>query len=440
MSFFTRLLDPAPRERVAGKYRFTDDWRAWVVAAGVGVALLLVSLIALFGDDYTRARFMFAYLTGWTFCLSISLGALLFVMAQHITKAKWVTVVRRVPEMIMANFVLLAVLSIPIVIDLISSHSVLYHWRHPELYVAGPDFDPVLAEKTWYLNLPFALGRIAFYFFVWIVVSTKLYRESVRQDTDPIAETSRRLRFTSGWGIPLVGVTTAFAGFDFLMGLDPHWFSTMFGVYFFAGGFVASIALTTFLVILFKRTGPLEGVVTTEHLQDLGKYLFAFTAFWAYIAFSQYMLIWYANLPEETLFYEHRFQHGWEAFSKSLVWFHFVLPFLILLPRAAKRLVPVLAVMAVWTLVMHWMDHFWVAMPVVDILHGAELHATGAASEAVHEVAEHAPHAGFHWVDFAAWFGLFGLFLGATLWRAGRHSATPYNDPYFAQSVRFENV
>jgi hypothetical protein len=211
-------------------------------------------------------------------------------------------------------------------------------------------------------------------------------------------------------------------------------------VYFFAGGFVSSIALITLLTILFKRSGPLSEIATTEHLQDMGKYLFAFTAFWAYIAFSQYMLIWYGNLPEETLFYEHRFLHGWEYFSKALIWAHFVIPFLVLLPRFSKRFTPILSVMAVWILVMHWFDLFWVAMPIVDILYGAEMHGATVQTLEAADHLETAVHAGFHWVDFAAWLGLFGIFLGATFWRASRHSATPYNDPYFSASLHFENV
>ncbi len=416
----SRLIDPVDddRDRVAGRYRFLADSRAWMIPTALGVAGLVVGLIGAFGDHYS---FWYSYLTAWVFCLSIALGTLLFVMFQHLPRAKWVTAVRRVPELLMANFWVLALLGLPIF--LFGMHD-LYHWTHHELFdPADPHYDPILAGKQGYLNLPFFYARIAFYFAVWITVSTKLYRLSVRQDTEPRDDVGADLRRVSAWGVPLVALTTAFAGFDLVMSLDPHWFSTMFGVYFFAGGFVASIAAMTLMVLALQKAGMLPEV-NAEHHHDLGKYLFAFTVFWTYIAFSQYMLIWYGNLPEETVWFEHRFTHGWETVSWALFWFHFILPFFILIPRFTKRVVPILAVMCVWTLVMHWIDLWWLIRPNLYVATDNELYQ----------------HAAFAWTDFALWLGMVGLVVGATLWRATRHSITPYNDPYFAFSLRFQNV
>ena len=426
---FTRLIDPvdADRDRVARKYQFTSDSRAWLAPLGLGVALCLVSLVGYFGDHY---QFWYSYLTAWVFCLSISLGALFFVMFQHVPKAKWVTAVRRFPEMLMANFWLLALFGLPIF--LFGMHD-LFHWTHAELYdPTGSYYDEVVAGKAGYFFWPGPLGgmpwffyaRIVLYFASWIIVSTKLYRTSVRQDTEPRADVGKDLRRVSAWGIPLVAVTTGFAAFDLVMSLDPHWFSTIFGVYFFAGGFLAAIAAVTFMAIAYRQAGMLRMEVNDEHYHDLGKYLFAFTVFWTYIAFSQYMLIWYGNLPEETVWFEHRLIHGWENVTYSLIWFHFILPFFILIPRFTKRILPVLAIMCGWILVMHWVDLWWLIKPNLYVATGNEAYE----------------HAAIYWTDLTLWLGFVGIFAGATIWRASRHSITPYNDPYFDFSLRFQNA
>ncbi len=196
--------------------------------------------------------------------------------------------------------------------------------------------------------------------------------------------------------------------------------------------------------------------ITTEHTQDMGKFMMAFVIFWTYIAFSQYMLYWYANLPEEIVWFHKRFEGGWETVSWALLLFHFVLPFLILLPRATKRIAPALATMAVWLLVMHWVDLWWIAMPSMhvaaeaghaavvggggDLLASlqavpAEVTHEATSGMAIHVVQPHLPL-----VEMGIWLGLFGLYVGTALLRLGRHALTPYGDPYFAESLRFENV
>ncbi|NNF58785.1 MAG: hypothetical protein HKN04_11145, partial [Rhodothermaceae bacterium] len=443
------FLDPVSndRERAARKYQLSDDYRWWVIPTAVGVAGIALALVGLFTD---APRFFYAYLIGWVFCVSIAIGALFFVMIQHITKARWSASLRRIPELIGANMPLLALLGIPLLFGL---HD-LYHWTHAELYdPASPEYDSILAGKQAYLNMPFFLARLAVYFLVWSYLGRRLYALSVRQDTEPNVENTLKLRFVSAWGIPVLALTTAFASYDLLMSLDPHWFSTIFGVYFFAGGWLASLSLIVVLGLTFRRAGLLEYEITTEHYHDVGKFMFGFVVFWTYIAFSQYMLIWYGDLPEETRWFMDRYTNGWDAVTWGLIIGHFILPFFLLLPRFAKRILPYLAIMAVWLLVMHWYDLFWQAMPTLyaEAGHAAEAagHAVGAAQhgEAVimegtvdFEAVSHSGYARFALTDFGAWLGLFGLFLGATLWRAGRHSLTPYNDPYYADALRFENV
>ena len=201
--------------------------------------------------------------------------------------------------------------------------------------------------------------------------------------------------------------------------------------------------------LLQKRGGMLEGVVTTEHYHDLGKLLFGMTVFWAYIAFSQYMLIWYGGIPEETVWYRHRLEHGWEYHSAVLLIAHFILPFIILLPRGNKRFLPLLTFMSVWMLIMHWFDLHWITMPVYDMLAAAGDHASSAVEHATAAVADHGgtgdhgaakhDYAGFHWLDFTSWIGLFGIYFGLFMYRFSRHSLVPSNDPHLKESLKFTN-
>ncbi len=452
----TRLFDPVASTRDAAPqaYRLPDDWRGWAIPLGLGVALVALSLVGFAADP---ARFYYAYLVGWVFCLTICIGSLFFVMIHHVTKAKWSTTVRRIPELLAANFPLLALLGIPI---LIGQHEI-FHWTHHDLYeVGGHGFDRVLAGKAGYFFWPGEAGgtsyfwymRIAAYFVIWSYVGLRLFTISVRSDDSPGPEHTIAARRTSAWAIPLVAVATAFASYDFVMSLDPHWFSTIFPVYFWAGGWWASLATITLIALLWRRRGLLEEEVTTEHLQDLGKYMFAFTVFWTYIAFSQYMLYWYGNLPEEIRWYQARLDHGWQYLSLALLVAHFIIPFLLLLPRITKRTLPLLAVATIWFLVMHWMDLAWLSFPTMQPA-GAE-HATMLAPAladggqmvptALQATADHAPAtvapARFTWIDFALGIGLFLTVFGSTMWRASRHAITPYGDPSFRAALHFENV
>ena len=243
------VFDPvaSERDRVPGRYRLSGDQRWSLVPLGVGAVLLVIGLAVSLVD---LPRLLFAYLIGWVFCLSISLGALFFVMIHHITKARWSTTIRRIPEALAASFPLIAIAGIPV---LLGMHD-LFHWTHEELYVVGgPEYDRIIAGKRAYLNTPFFIVRYVVYFAVWTWLGSRLWAISVRNDTDPNAENTLRLRKISAYGIPLAAVTTAFASFDYLMSTDPHWFSTMFGIYFFAGGWLGALCLVTFLALLLKK-------------------------------------------------------------------------------------------------------------------------------------------------------------------------------------------
>jgi len=408
----TWLADPLTSTRDAAEraFRYVGDRRVWLVPMAIGATLLAISFLGLLrsADD-----FYFAYLTGWTFLLTTSIGALFFLVFHHLTRASWSVVINRVNESLTWAFPLLFVLGLPL---LFGMHD-LYHWTHADVYDPNSAaYDEILVGKRAYLNTPFWLVRMVVYFGVWTLLSYRLYTLSLRQDVDPDDSIPAKLRSTSAWGLPLLAVTTAFASYDLLMSTDPHWFSTIFGVYFFAGGILSAVAAITLITILLQRPGGLlRKVVTREHYQDLGKYLFGFVVFWAYIAFSQYMLYWYGGIPEETVWFQHRLQGGWQWHSAFLVGFHFVVPFLVLLPRFTKRTIPVLAVMSVWVIGMHWFDLHWVVLPVLR-------------------------EGGFHWLDFTCWLGLTGIFAGCLMYRLARHPLVPQNHPSLGASLQFENT
>jgi hypothetical protein len=415
------LVDPlAPTRSGAGEnYRFTGPTSAWLAPVGLGAALLILSLV---GWAIAPKTFFFSYLVGWTFCLTISLGALYFLFFHHLTKASWHIVVRRIAEHLAWGFPLLAVLGIPLFA--FGMHD-LYHWTHAELYTPGSaGYDPIIAGKRAYLNTPFFYARLVLYFGAWTYISHRLYTVSVRHDVRTDYDSPIKLRTVSAWGLPVTAITTAFASYDLLMSLAPHWFSTIFGVYFFAGAAFAVFAVLVLAAALLQKGGGLlTHAITAEHYHDLGKWMFGFTVFWAYIAFSQYMLYWYGGIPEETVWFRHRLEHGWGWHSAMLLILHFIVPFVVLLPRWTKRIVPVLSVMAVWFLVMHWFDLHWVAMP-----------SMGEGTESGYV------HGGFHWLNFTTWLGLAGIYFGAVIWRMRRHPLVPQNDPRLEESLAFENV
>jgi hypothetical protein len=375
------------------------------IAGIVGLLGVIVSAAIGWGTE----QFYFSWLTAYLYFLSIALGGLFFVLVLFVTKAGWGVVVRRVSENIMSTLPLFAVLFIPI---WLGRHE-LFHWTHAEA-VAN---DAILQAKAPYLNGGFFLVRAVAYFVVWALLSWWFAAQSRRQDHSGDHAITRRLQFWSGPSIFLFALTTSFAAFDWIMSLDPHWYSTIFGVYFFAGALVGVFAFQAIVFIGLEASGLLRNVVNTEHFHDMGKLLFAFTVFWAYIAFSQYFLIWYANIPEETVWFEHRLVGSWETMSLLLAAGHFVVPFFFLMPRTIKRNRVPLLVGAAWMLLMHFVDVFWCVMPVLH-------------------------HHGFHLgvLDVTTFLGIGGLFVSVFSRLLARHALIPVKDPRLPESLAFENM
>ncbi len=375
---------------------------------GAGCAVLGGAACAILGAANPK-QFFFSWLVSFLFFLSLALGALFFVLIQYATQGGWGIVLRRIGETTFATLPVMAALFLPLLFGLQD----LYSWTAP----GAAEHDALLRWKAPYLNVPFFLIRAALYFGIWSSIALLYFRGSRGQDKTGDPGVSARLRRLAGPGIIVLALTQTFASIDWIMSLTPHWYSTMFGVYFFAGSFVAFIALLSVVAAAMRGAGLLETVISAEHLQDVGKLLFAFTAFWAYIAFSQFFLMWYANLPEETIWYKARLEGSWETVSLFIMAGHFGAPFFYLMGRAVKRRGSTLAAGGVWLLAMHFVDLYWQVMPT--------LHPEGLRLSPL---------------DVAAFVAVGGCFVTVASWLLRRQALVPLRDPRLAESLAFENV
>ncbi|UCF37044.1 MAG: hypothetical protein JSU96_19980, partial [Acidobacteriota bacterium] len=354
-------------------------------------------------------QFFHSYLVAYLFVVTIAVGALGFVLIQFVTRAGWSVAVRRIAENVMGTIPFFALLFIPLTAGL----DQLYPW----LDSAHVEHDPILQAKEPYLNGTFFYIRTVIYLVAWSGLAFWFRRQSVAQDQVGGTAITRRLQTVSAPGIVVFAITLTFAAFDWIMSLDPHWYSTVFGVYIFAGAFMSNLAFLLLLVLILQRFGLLTNIVNSEHIHDLGKLMFGFVVFWAYIAFSQFMLIWYANIPEETLWYAHRWHHGWQYASILLAVGHFCFPFFLLLSRSAKRNRGVLVLATIWLLFMHYLDLYWLVMP-------------GFQTEGLH------PHV----LDLLTFVGIAGLSFALVLQLMMKPSLVPTQDPRLAESLSFENM
>ena len=350
-------------------------------------------------------QFFFRYLAAVLFSVSIGAGALFWLLLHYLTGASWSMVMRRLIEHSTTILVSAALLFVPLLFGL----TYIFSW-------AAENPDPVIAAKQGYLNRPFFVLRAIGYFGVWIGLALLFRRRSLEQDSGAAHAGLGILRQLSAPGMILLALTATFAAFDWIMSLDPHWYSNIFGVYFWAGSISGSLSAITLLALWARRRPGMEEVITREHLQDLGKLHLGFVSFWAYIAFSQYLLIWYANIPEETAWFVQRSRGGWGEASIALACGHFLVPFLVLLPRRAKRSPLVLGCVSVWLLAFHALDLIWQVLPTL-----------GSSSHLI------------HWIDPFAWFLIVAVSLWTVVTAAVNHALTPIGDPQLTESVAFEN-
>ncbi|MDP6928920.1 MAG: hypothetical protein QF412_04380 [Planctomycetota bacterium] len=390
---------------------FVGHQKLWFAAGVMGVAASLYGWSL--GEESAR-QFLHSYLVAYAFVLSLCLGGMFFVLVQHLSRAGWSVVVRRIAENAMGVVPYMLPLFLPIAIG----YATLYgHWVHALDHPPGdPLHDPVLWGKRGFLNPPFFFIRAALYFVIWIGISRYFRGTSIRQDQSGDASLSLKMSRVAAPCMLLFALSITFAAVDWLMSLDPHWFSTIWGVYYFAGSFMTFLAFLGLVCMWLRRHGWLSQAINTEHYHDIGKLMFAFVVFWTYIAFSQFMLIYYANLPEETSFYQHRQEGSWLAIGKILVWGHFMIPFAFLISRHMKRAKVTLAIGSVYLLAMHVIDMHWIIMP--------NLHHHGAHPT---------------WLDAVSLIGLVGLFLAIFIRNLRSAPLIPERDPRLRESLRFIN-
>lgn len=407
------------------------DMNAVTLKGGKGVSglLIIIGIAAIaftaFGGFSTggmdeaaakaaKTHALAAYHMGFLYVMGLALGCLGLQMILQQFNAGWSGTIRRHAEIAASLMWVVLLLFIPIAyIDICVLHGGLFSWMNPAK-TAG---DPIYAAKAGFLNVKFFLVRAAVYFTIWILLAGTLYRLSRRQDETGDKWITARQRFISSFGLLLFALTTAFAAFDWLMSLDYHFFSTMLGVYFFAGSIVSTIAMLGIIMTTLRLKGKYGAAFTEEHQHDLGKLQFAFIVFWAYITFCQYFLIWYSNIPEETAFYNLRKDGGYMNIFTILAWGHFVLPFLILVMRPIKRNAHTFRLLALWIMVMHGVDLFFMVRPVVKSV----------------KIGEN------WWLDVLGIIGPVFLFLGLVVWKMGKAPLVPIKDPRLDEILHHKN-
>lgn len=389
------------------------------ISFAVGAVGLAVS--AYLGSTHNDhwASFLFSYLVAFMFVLSIGLGMLFFVTLQHLTRAGWSVVLRRQAEFIAAAVPMLFVLFLPILISTLMGSHALFHWNDAAL----AQTDHFLHVKEPFLNVPFFTIRCVFYFGFWSILAWFMLKTSLKQDQNgDIALTNLREN-VSAPGMMVFALTLTFATVDYVMSINFHWISTMIGVYYFAGSFMTCLALLSIVHLQLQKNGKLPGLVTKEHYHDLGKLLFGFVFFWGYIAFSQFMLIWYANMPEGTDWFQPRTHGEWETYTRFLIACHFFIPFVGLISRHAKRRLKILKFWAVWLIVMQWADMYYIIMPGLADNHGGDTTVIP-----------------FNIMDITCLIGVAGIFAGTVFMIARGKKMVPINDPRLPECLAHENA
>ena len=374
-----------------------DLQRKLLVWGSIGLA------VALVGAFVNLTQFLQSYLMAYMLCLGVTLGCLALGMVHQLSGGAWGVLIRRQIGAASRVIPVMTALFLPIALGM---HR-LYPWTNAELVAR----DEVLQHKHLYLNTPFFLVRAAIYFIVWNTLSYFLNRWSLEQDTDPDPRIARKMQLISAGGLVAYGLTITFASFDWLMSLEPHWYSTIYGVLILGGQGLSGMAFLIASVVWLSRRPPLERIVVSAHLHDLGNLMLAFVMLWAYFSFSQYLIIWAGNLPSEIAWYQHRVQTGWRFIGIGLILFHFAVPFVLLLSRTIKRERDLIVRVAIGILIVRVVDLFWLVAP--------EFHQTGVYVS---------------WLDILLPSSLFVLWLGCFVWQLRGRAILPIHDPQFEEA------
>jgi hypothetical protein len=378
--------------------------RAQTLALGVGVAGIGLSVI---GWMTSPDQFFRSYLMGYLFWFGIALGSLPLVMLQHLTGGAWGLAIRRLLEAGTRTLPFMVLLFVPIVLGM---HSI-YSWTHPDLVAA----DEVLRHKAPYLNRAFWIARAVVYFAIWIGIASRLTGWSREQDRTGDVALARRMQILSGPGVVFYFLAITFAAIDWVMSIDAHWYSTIFGPLVAVGQVLNAFSFAILLLALLSGSAPFLGVIRPDVFQDLGKLLLAFVMVWAYFSFSQYLIIWAGNLPEEIRWYLGHSKGGWLALGLFILVFQFFVPFFLLLSRDLKRDMRRLAGVALLVMVMRFIDLFWTVAPLF-----------------------YPDRLSVHWLDVAAPAGIGGIWLWMYLRELRSQPLLPLHDPYMQEA--FEHV
>jgi hypothetical protein len=320
------------------------------IAAAIGAVLAVIGFV-MSGLD----RFYEAYLVAWVYWTGVGLGSLALLMLQHLSGGAWGVVIRRILEAATRTLPVMAVLGLPILLGM--GH--LYHWSDAEVAAA----DPMIRDKAAYLNVPFFIVRYVLYFAIWSFLALRLSAWSAEQDRTGDPALVSKMSRLSGGGLLVFGLTVTFAVVDWTMSVNPHWFSTMWGLLYIVGQGLSALAFAIAVLVMLSKQAPLDRVINSSHLHDLGKLLFAFIMLWAYLSFSQFIIIYSANTQEEIPHYWVRAQNGWQWVGWALVAFHFVLPYVLLLSRDIKRDWRRLSVIASFVVGIRLLDYYWHVAP-----------------------------------------------------------------------------
>jgi len=393
-------------------------WKGSTLFTGGLILLAIGGVLGLFvkGPEGSSDELRFlshSYLANFMFVMTIALGSLFFILVQFVARAGWSTSIRRIAEIIMSTIPVLAVLFVPILVMVFTGRNIPYEWNAPDdihSSVIKAKIDVGYLTKEWFTI------RSILYFTLWTAMAYFFFGHSRKQDETGDVEHSIARQKWAGPCIMIFALSVSFAAFDWVMSIDADWYSTIFGVYVFAAGMMAFFATMILISMSLQKAGKLRSFITVEHFHDMGKFMFGFIMFWSYIAFSQLLLYWYGNIPEETYWFAVRLKDGWQYVSYALIPLHFAVPFLGTISRHVRRHRFGLTFWAVWALVVHWLDMTFLVMPNAGPLNLPAL----------------AGH-------FLAGLGMFAIFISFFLMRASNVPLVPMKDPRLPEALTYAN-
>ncbi len=401
-------------------------WKALVGLGFIGIAIAIAGVFVLSGPTDMNAALLHVkgiLLIGTLSVLGFSVGSLFFIMINAVGAAGWHVTMKRVLEQ-GAALIWLPVLGLVLfgISEVISVQSdsvgVVSSWLNPEIIDEGY----FITKKGAYFDPIFVGARMAFYVVVWLGLSRLVWSISRKQERTGDRWLTNKLSFHSAWGLVVMALATAFFSFDWMMALtDYKFFSTMWGVYFFAGTFFVTFPAMALLLTFLRSKGKMQGLITQEHHHDLSKYMFGFIVFWGYIAYSQYFLIWYSQIPEETTWYMHR-QAEWPGLTMFLVFGHFLVPLVLMFPRAMRRNTLGFGTIAAWMIFMHVVDLYWIIRPSLGITLENPVGFTQGL-----------------WVDVAGIGGIVALYTGVLLWRLTKAPLVNRMEPRMPEALGHKN-